>query len=143
MKKLVLIVFGIFLLSGCTKINESKFESVLKEKGYEVTDVTGDYNFKKVLRAEKEDDVYIDFYVMDDEDSARDAFDSTRNAIESERKGKLSGYVSLSFKHYQRYSLRTKEKFTYMCRIDDTVVYTQVKPEYRKEVKSIIKDLGY
>ena len=42
-----------------------------------------------------------------------------------------------------KYTLKTKDEYKVVSRIEDTVIYADVDEKYEDEVKEILKEMGY
>ena len=61
----------------------------------------------------------------------------------SAENSKNSKEVSNSSGNFTTYSLTDNGYYIYLCKVDDTLLYTRVKEEYKEEVDKFIQELGY
>ena len=69
-------------------------------------------------------------------------FDYNKDEI-TKSKSKNSREVSNSSGNFTTYSLTDNGDYIYLCKVDDTLLYTKVKEEYKEEVDKFIQELGY
>ena len=50
---------------------------------------------------------------------------------------------SVSLKNFESYTLKTNGYYKYVARIDNTLIYANVKEKYENNAKEFIKKLGY
>lgn len=144
-------------LSGCglkkTAITAEEFSSKMEDKGYQMVDITNQYEeVENALLAMNLDDGYkIEYYNFADEDSARTAYNQTANKFDKQYNVKMMS-MNLTFNHSQSlYSTgqgkdadgNKLESYVHISRVDDTMILVVADNEYRDDIKAIIKELGY
>jgi len=156
MKKKILfsfiVLFLLLFVTGCTDktaITAVNFQDKMEKKGYTIYDVTDQYSsygyIVKVLIAMNEDNSYqLEFYSIDNEEHAKSVFNTNKTTFEEIQENSSSkAYSYVSVGNHSKYTLSAEGRFMAVSRIDDTIIYLDVDKEYTKEVKSILKELGY
>lgn len=144
-------------LSGCglkkTAITAEEFSSKMEDKGYQMVDITNQYEeVENALLAMNLDDGYkIEYYNFADEDSARTAYNQTANKFDKQYNVKMMS-MNLTFNHSQSLYFTGQgkdadgnklESYVHISRVDDTMILVVADNEYRDDIKAIIKELGY
>ncbi len=140
----------LFTLTGCgnkTAITSDDFKSKMESSGYTVQEATNqmsDYDYiKQVYIAISSDSTYqIEFYELSDNDYASSFFNNNKKTFE-DSKSSGSTETSVSVGNNEKYTLTTNGKFTFVSRIDNTVIYLNVDDNYKSSVKDVLKNLGY
>ncbi len=151
-KKILGIVVGLllmFVLTGCgskTAITLEEFSSVAKEEGYSISDAMDQFvgidYMKSATVAITEDNYQVEFYELDDDTHATAFFNNNKLRFEG-LKGNASLESSIDMGNYSTYSLTSDGQYMYLSRVDNTLVYVDVKEEFKDEVKELIDKLGY
>ncbi len=81
----------------------------------------------------------VEFYVMDSNEDAQYTFEQNKTVFEG-RSGTASSF-SLGSK--ETYEKTGEGKYMYLSRIDNTLLYVDVKEEYKNDAKAFIRELGY
>ena len=145
------IVVGVVIINknlNKQPITVSEFKEIMEDKDFEIIDAIDqfeDYNdyIKKAYIALEEDyDYQIEFYKLDEEDDAID-FYKTNKEIFEDSKGSSSVETKVSMGNNSKYTLKTKDEYKVVSRIEDTVIYADVDEKYEDEVKEILKEIGY
>lgn len=137
-------------LAGCgekTPVTAEDFKAVTEEMGYYHADATSQYAehdyVSKVYLACKEDMSYqVEFYEFTNEPMAF-RFYVTNKVLFSNSKKKPASEDEKMLANYAKYELTTDGKYKVLSYIDKTVVYVDVKEEYRAAVDEILKSIGY
>lgn len=144
-----ILVMIVFMASGCSKdpITAEQFKTKMEDKNYNIVDITSQYasspEFIKVYVAVTKDSSYqIEYYKFDSTDSAKKAYESTKNEIENS-KGTTSAHTSVSLGNYAKYTLSSDGKYTVVSRVEDTLIYSNTTSTYKDKVKEELDDLGY
>lgn len=128
-----------------TALTADEFMEQMTAKGFETYDVTEQSSLdtvQSVSLAVKDNTYQIEFYVLDGEDMAAGLFAGNQERFESEA-GNVSSHSSVSASNYARYTQTTGENYYVVSRIDNTVLYCVVAKDYKDEVESAVKELGY
>lgn len=148
---LVVILFiSIFMLTGCGNkkaITSEDYKNKMEEKKYSVQESTSqfsDYDYvKKVYIALNSDRTYqIEFYELSDVDNAVSFFNNNKTIFENS-KSNDAVETSVSMGNNSKYTLTTNGRYKVVSRIDNTVIYLDVTEQYKNDVQSILKSLGY
>lgn len=162
LKKVLLIVIlstFIFMITGCGNkngvlVNNNKkaltadgYKSKMEDKGYTVIDASdqvSQYDYvKKLYIALNADRTYqIEFTEFSDNDNAIAFFENNKKNFE-DAKGDSSEYTKVKLGNYDKYTLLTNGEYNVVARIDNTTIYLNVDEEYKNDVQSTLKDLGY
>lgn len=146
------VLVGIFIIAynilnkEKTPISAESFNTIMREKGYIMVDITnqyaeyGDYVLKGYLA--QKSGYQIEFYELSSEENAIDAYNTNRSLFESQESNVSASYT-ISMNNYGTYSLTTKEDYKYISRIDNTLIYVNVDKDYKDTVKDILKEIGY
>lgn len=144
----VILLFFICTLavSGMSKTSLSplEFKKVMEKNGYLITDDSdkySDYGFvKKAYTAtDPKANFSIVYFDYDDEKQLLKTYDMYKKDI-MKKKG---SFKSKDKKDYQRLILTGDKKYFVLVRIYDTLVYVSTSLEYKNEVDSILKKIGY
>lgn len=148
MKKiLILFLILIVLLSGCksskTPISAQDFKTTMEEHQFVTGDATQQYNgqVEEVIIANN-GHYQLEFFVMPSEDSARISFNTNKSNFETKKVGQ-SSQKSASLGNYDYYYMSSNDIYYIVSRIDNTFLYGTVSKEYKGEVQSLLKELGY
>lgn len=145
----VLIALSTCLLTGCMKkemITSNEFKKVLEKNNFIVTDDTESYKmqttFKKVLNATKENDIYqIDFYEFDSIETAMQIYENQKMIIEGSSTAK--SHSSVEAINYDKYEQTSDINYGVVIRVDNILVYSLVRIDHKKEIKSILEEFNY
>jgi len=139
-----LILFG---LTGCInkeKITKEVFNSVTESYNLNVIDRTEEYNDDILISYvySSNDEYFIEYYELNNEENAIKLYD--QNVYEMENsKGANYSESFLNGNNCQSYAVTANGKYTYISRVENTIVFSEVKKEYKDKIKEIVKDLGY
>jgi|GEM_PF-1897596 len=141
------ITFYLVFINNTGKaISNLKFTSIMEDKGlkiYDVTDQFGEDYVKSATIAYNEKTNYqIEFIVFSDEDSAKNAFNLNKNTFEK-IKTETSEEVSTSNEKISEYALTTEDKYMYISRRNNTLLYLNIDGSYKIEVANLITKIGY
>lgn len=148
MKKLAKVLFVIvimFMLTACgakEELTASEFEEIMKEHGFYVNDLTNDMEDSGIsgVYAANNNEFQVEFYVFKSEDLAKDAFNSNLDMFEE---NKDYAGDEKSEDTYDTYTQQTEDYYNVLRRVGKTLFYASVNVDYKNDVKSIIKNLGY
>jgi hypothetical protein len=141
------ITFYLVFINNTGKaISNLKFTSIMEDKGlkiYDVTDQFGEDYVKSATIAYNEKTNYqIEFIVFSDDDSAKNAFNLNKNTFEK-IKTDTSEEVSTSNEKISEYALTTEDKYMYISRRKNTLIYLNIDGSYKIEVANLITKIGY
>ena len=147
---LIVCFIAVLTVTGCKdkkSITADEFKNTMESNDYivqEATDQFSEYDYvKKVYIALSSDSSYqIEFYQLSDEDYATSFYNNNKSIFEKSKSSKNSE-TSVSMANYSKYTLQTNGKYKVISRIGNTAIYLNVDTEYKADVKSILKELGY
>ena len=143
-----LVFCMIFCLTACggkKAITTSEFTSICEGENLIVQDVTDQYaefDYIKEGTAAVDDSYQIEFYVLEDEDSAKGMFASNKKEFEA-MKNNTASEKSISTNHSDVYSLSTSGMYKYLSRVDNTLLYADNMKNSKDDVKKLVDKLGY
>lgn len=155
MKKKLLVVLSMFLvlftLTGCflrprKAATAEDFREVAKNNNLTIVDAydqMSQYNvFKSALLAKSAEGWQVEFYILNTDADAQDMYDTNKKIFENSKTGTTrENYLTL--KNYSMYNLISGDKYMYLGKIDNTMLYVKVDEKYTDNAKKIIKELGY
>lgn len=147
--EITLCLMMMLLLVGCENkkvITLDTFKEKATSNNYIVSDVTSQFKKSKIVKtattANNLSKWVIEFYTLKSDSDAEYMFDYNKDEI-TKSKSKNSKEVSISSGNFTTYSLIDNGYYIYLCKVDDTLLYTKVKEEYKEEVDKFIQELGY
>lgn len=145
----IIVVFTLYLVfvsNNGKAINSLKFSSIMENsnlKVYDVSDQFGEKYVKSATIAYNEKTNYqIEFIVFKDTDSAKNAFTLNKNTFEK-IKTETDDIISSSNEKISEYALTTNDKYMYISRRENTLIYLSVDGSYKVEVANLITKLKY
>ena len=146
---IILLLIAIFLITGCsihkTAISSNDFENITNENEYYYFDVSEKFKDDNKVKSASMAATTVwqtEFYVLNNKTSAIEMFESNKQVAEVE-KTNTSYEETKKGTNYESYSLTTNKTYTYICRVDNTIIFSRVPVEYRGKTKSFVKKLGY
>lgn len=147
---LIICFIAVLTVTGCKdkkSITADEFKNTMESNDYtvqEATDQFSEYDYvEKVYIALSSDSSYqIEFYQLSDDDYATSFYNNNKSIFEESKSSKNSE-TSVSMANYSKYTLETNGKYKVISRINNTAIYLNVDAEYKEDVKSILKKLGY
>lgn len=141
---LLIIALAISLTACQSKepVTAEFFIEKVEALGYQALDVTDQYDESshvlKVVNVEY-GSIHIDFVEIDGTDNATGVFNTNKTTVES-YKGSTS---SVSTGKYDKYTMKTSEKYYIVERVGTTVIYAYCDKSESESLDNIIKELGY
>lgn len=157
MKKRILISIGAliiilgtiylaYFLNTKRAITSDKFIEIIEKekfKAYNVTNQFGEDHVKNATVAYNEKLGYqLEFIVFNNNDSAKNAFNLNKKTFEQNKK-EIDKLESSSNNKYSVYSLTTNDKFMYISRINNTLIYVNIDGSFKTDGIKLINKLGY
>ncbi|MBP3920364.1 MAG: hypothetical protein J6D28_02245 [Bacilli bacterium] len=150
-KKIILGLLTLIIticLTGCgnkTKLTAESFKTKMEENNYKVEEATNQfakYNYVKKVYIALNENYQIEYYELENEEKAKTFYNNNKGIFE---KSKENGYSQTNgeFGNYAKYTLKTAGKYKVVSRIDNTVIYLNADEQYKKEIKEILKTIGY
>lgn len=145
MKKLILLIFTIFLVScnmgGIVTMEEAR--ETLTDQGFEVEDITSDVNQEGVteaLLAMKGSDIILQYYDTTDPSQARFIYDALKGSVDydvdREEADILAADNTLRI-------IRTNDIFLHLEERDNKILYAFCSPELEDELQRTIRAFGF
>ena len=152
LKRIFTIIICFVMISfvtGCSKkkISIEKFNEIMKEKGYKISDDikldNEEETVKKYSIVNDPDNKYmIQFYQFDSHEDAKLVYHKMRLELYSiPVKGSTSG--SIERKKYYKFVLTNDDKYYIVSVIDNTLLFAYTKVENKNELKNFVKKIGY
>lgn len=149
MKKFVKIFICFMLvitLCGCGSkkaLSKDKMNSKLYSLGFDVYDVSDkieDKSVKTLLSANYRGNFQIEYYEFKNKDDAKKVFDADKKELIKSNgdKGKTK-----EGSNYDRFVQQISDKYAVVTRIDNTLIYVFANVDYKKDIKSNLKKIGY
>lgn len=149
-KTLILLILCV-LLSACssnkTAISIDEFKEKMRDDSYYVVNSKEqfseyDYIIDSYIAINSNKTFQIEFYKLSDIDNSV-AFYNYNKDIFDASKTSNSAYTDVNLNNISKYTLTTEDSYKVLSRIDDTVIYVNTNKEYKDEIKSILKKIGY
>lgn len=144
----VLAVIGgcIYFFAGSSKtiIDAATFSKLASENGFQTYDMTENYTdydyVENATLAQNNENVgvQVEYYNLASEDDAKEIYQINRQEIE-DTKEEGDRVKSKSGRNYEMYYSEGSSYYKYVCRIQDTMIYTEVPAENAGIVKDFIK----
>lgn len=146
----IICILSLFLLTGCVKktsITTKQFKKVAEEHNLKTTDILNQYEeynniIKDATLAIKNDEWQIEFYIITNATEAKEMFKNNVNQLESLAKS-TTMKTKVNMLNYNTFSQTTMDKYSYVSRVENTLLYLNVKVEKKDEVMAIVEALGY
>lgn len=143
---LTLILLGIYKSNSFKVISKDSFIQIMEKNNLDIYDVTNqfgeDYVESATIAHNKKTNYQIEFVVFSDDDYAKNAFKINKNTFES-NKNENSKELSLSNEKISYYALSTDDKYMYVSRRKNTLIYLSVDGSVKTETENLITKLGY
>lgn len=148
---LLLCVVIVSIFTGCQNkvtITSDFFKSTLESKGYQLSDITEEYDDygiqTEVLMAVDSEEINVEFqfHQMIGEEEAQTRFYDNKKFWD-EKEGERSRCTELSAANYDKYTLQIDGEYVVFSRVADTLIIVHTSSEYRDEVKEILDSIGY
>lgn len=139
----VLFLIGL-LLTACgdkKALTVDQVSSKLFSNGFTITDVTNQMEDKSIsyVASANNGRFQIEYYVFVSEEEAKKAYEGNKTGFES---NKNKGKEKIG-ETYQKYTQQLSDTYNLITRVDNTLLYSSVNIEYKKDLNKVIKDLGY
>lgn len=146
----IICILSLFLLTGCVKktsITTKQFKKIAEEHNLKTTDILNQYEeynniIKDATLAIKNDEWQIEFYIITNATEAKEMFKNNVNQLESLAKS-TTMKTKVNMLNYNTFSQTTMDKYSYVSRVENTLLYLDVKAEKKDEVMAIVEALGY
>ena len=107
------------------------FKNVMQEKGYMVMDAKSQFaNYK------------IEFYQISDDAYATSFYNNNKSKFEA-AKTENSVETNNDLENNSKYTLTTDDKYKAVSKVNNNIIYLDVKTEYKDTVQKILEELGF
>lgn len=141
---LCLILCGLTACTPKKPQTAGSFKRIMKQAGFEVQDVTDTANLNgcaKTATFAVCDNYQIEFYETADRETAIKAFEDFTASFEDVGIKTMS--FEMTMKNYNYINFTTEGIFYVIVRVDNTLLFSEAKKEYRTEILNHVKTLGY
>lgn len=147
----LLIVTSIFLISACAMFAEKdalsvdEFTNLMRNNNFDVEDITSEFAHMNVIESyivTHKDGLIVEFIVFGAEHQALSSFNQNRQDFINAR-GSGSSHSEVNAANHNRYRQTSAGMFSFVGRIDNTVVFINTPEENRSMATEIIDLLGY
>jgi len=127
-----------------TAITGDEFVQKMESAGYEIVNVTGQFEdgLVEVAYIAIKGNYQIEFFVVPTIDQAKAAYNSNKTDFEALGGGSAST-KSVAINNYSYFTLTTSQGYHHVSRIDNTFIYVSTDKAHRDEIREILSDLGY
>lgn len=136
----------IFITKANTVIDEDKFSKIMTNNGLEIYDATSQFGENYVKSASvaynKSANYQIEFIIFSDSESSKNAFNLNKTTFKRV-KGNQDEEISKSNDKTSKYILTTSDRYMYISRKENTLLYLSVDGSYKQEISNLVKKLGY
>ena len=145
--RLFLCIVMVLGLTGCLKkekVTQDVFKNVVESYGLTIIDKSIEFPDEKLLSylSATNNEYFIEYYELDSEENAKDIYNTNKNDIEA-FKGSNYSQVDLNGLNYQLYKLTANGKYYFISRVENVIIYSEVKSNYKDKIKEITEDLGF
>ncbi len=146
--KILSLLLITLLLTACGNkkaIDSDKFKSIMRDNNYYVVNSKeqfSEYDYIVESYIAESDNYQIEFYILQDDMNAKAFYDYNKEIFDAERTS-ISMYTSVDFTNTNKYTLTLEDSYKVLSRINNTVIYVDVEKEYKNDINSILKKLGY
>lgn len=144
---LILILFiSLTYLKKDNILSIDKFDKIVKKENLKTVDVKDSFDTENINDAiiayNKYGDYQIEYIIFNDVETTKSAFLINKNDFKTDKNDNDIETFESS-KKSSKYELITKEKYMYISRIDNSLIYVNTDITYKDETKNIIDKLGY
>ncbi len=135
-------------LSACgdkKSISADEFIKKMKDNSYKTNDISDQYSDNSEIKSVVlgfNDDYQIEFYEYTSKSMASASFEKNREIFKDEE-GSSVVKNSVEMGNHGFYESTTNGNYSCVSYIDNTMLFVKSSKENKKEIKSIIKKLGY
>jgi len=154
MKRKTIILLALLLimtltLSACslmkpkTVLTPEEFKTKMETAGLTVEDATDQFNEEtlELLLIAYNDDYQIEFYVMDTDANAEQAF--AGNVQNFEELSGVKSTTKTNGSNFNTFVMTLDDKYAIVSRVGNTFVYIDEQTEDRDAIRELMKTLGY
>ncbi|HAL74520.1 MAG TPA: hypothetical protein DCM45_05430 [Clostridiales bacterium] len=146
---IALLLIMTFTLTACslmkpkTVLTPEDFQTKMEAAGLAVEDATDQFEEETLdlLLIAYNDDFQIEFYVMDTDAHAEQAF--AGNVQNFEELSGVKSTTKTNGSNYNTFVMTLGEQYAIVSRVDNTFIYIDEQTEDRDAIKELMKTLGY
>ena len=142
--KICSLMLVFFMLCACAPkkaLTTNEVSNVLEKHGFLLNDETSLMEDKtiKYVGSANNGKFQIEYYVFNNEKDAIEAYQNNKKSFESNKvKGKEK-----SKDVYNKYTQKLDDTYNVIIRVENTLLYSSINIEYKKDLNKIINDLNY
>lgn len=142
--KLFTCLLIIVTLSGCGSkkaLKSNDIKNKLSNLGFTINDVTSymeDKNIKNVITANN-GKYQIEFYTFDSKGDAKKAYETNVKNFSINKKNKKEKHED----NYDKFTQELSDTYNMVIRLNNTLLYSSINLEYKRDLNKTIKNLGY
>ncbi len=142
--KLFTCLLIIVTLSGCGSkkaLKSNDIKNKLSNLGFTINDVTSymeDKNIKNVITANN-GKYQIEFYTFDSKKDAKKAYETNVKNFSINKKNKKEKHED----NYDKFTQELSDTYNMVIRLNNTLLYSSINLEYKRDLNKTIKNLGY
>lgn len=142
--KLFTCLLIIVTLSGCGSkkaLKSNDIKNKLSNLGFTINDVTSymeDKNIKNVITANN-GKYQIEFYTFDSKKDAKKAYETNVKNFSINKKNKKEKHKD----NYDKFTQELSDTYNMVIRLNNTLLYSSINLEYKRDLNKTIKNLGY
>ena len=149
--KVIFLLILVILLSACSTnkeaVDSNEFKNIMRDNNYYVVNPKEqfseyDYIIDSYIAIDSNKKYQIEFYELEDDANAIAFYDYNKDIFEASRTTS-SVYTDVNLSNNSKYTLTNEDSYKVLSRIDNTVIYINVDEEFKDEIISILKKLGY
>ena len=145
----VILVISLMVTLTACRTREPVTSDVFKEKaedlGYTVSNITDQYaQYTYILKCVgfETDSIHMEFFEIDSSDNAVSFFDANKTQVET-YKSSGTTETSVSVNSYQKYTLKTQEKYYIVVQVGTTAIYSYCDKSESEQLDNLIKAIDY
>ena len=132
----------VILCEKKTAITTEEFIAKAEKLNYEITEGTKESGIKESKVAISSEGYSVYFYVMESKKEAIQMFEEKKMEAEN-KKGNMTNETSINVSNYSAYTVSSGGRYIHICRVDNTLFFTEVKETEKESVKQLIKEIDY
>lgn len=149
--KVIFLLILVILLSACSTnkeaVDSNEFKNIMRDNNYYVVNSKEqfseyDYIIDSYIAIDSNKKYQIEFYELEDDANAIAFYDYNKDIFEASRTTS-SVYTDVNLSNNSKYTLTNEDSYKVLSRIDNIVIYINVDEEFKDEIISILKKLGY
>ncbi len=154
--KVLIVIIAVAVLGGFVMLKtldvekeamtSEEFKAFMEDKGFQVIDATSQLEgqnpaLEKVYIAMK-DDYQIEFFELSDVEITKQVYAGNVNTAKATA-GSSRVTTNVDMNNYNKYSLQSDGQYTYISRIDSTMIFIRESETHKDTIKTLMKEIGY